>query len=183
MANTDGPRQKGLVHLYTGNGKGKTSAAIGLGVRARGRGYRVCLCQFMKGQETGEELSLAKLQPGFDVLKNRETDKFIWNMNDDEIAALKIASEKLFRETLGGMMAGKWDMVIFDEIISAVTENLIPLTDVLRCIAEKPASVELVLTGRNAPEALIEKTDYVTELVELKHPFARGISAREGIEY
>ncbi|NPV88909.1 cob(I)yrinic acid a,c-diamide adenosyltransferase [Coprothermobacteraceae bacterium] len=173
--------ERGLVHVYSGNGKGKTSAALGLALRAAGRGLQVLIVQFMKGPsyKYGEEASLSYV-PNI-KLARFGTDHFVDPKNvareDVEAAQQGFA---LLRE---GVLSGTYDVVIADEINVAVAFGLLKEEDVLELIRQKPEHVELVLTGRYATEALREQADYLTEFVELRHPFQRGISARPGIDY
>jgi cob(I)alamin adenosyltransferase len=172
--------EQGLVQVYTGNGKGKTSAAFGLALRALGRGLTVYVIQFIKGGfDYGELHTLQQL----DNLKLKAfgRGKFITekppDKEDKELAeeALKLA-EKV-------VLGGEYDIVILDEVNVALSLKLIDTEGVVRLTKSKPRHVELVLTGRSAPQEVIELADLVTEMKEVKHPFARGIPPREGIEY
>jgi cob(I)alamin adenosyltransferase len=171
----------GLVHIYTGNGKGKTTAALGLGMRAAGSGMRVLMVQFLKGRTSAEEASIERLGPGFELFKNKQIDKFIWQMTSDEKEELRKSSSILFEHALKS--ADNKDLIILDEIMAAIAANLIELEAVTDFIRNKPSHLELVLTGRNAPAELIELSDYVSEINAVKHPMSTGISARKGIEF
>jgi len=175
--------KKGLVHIYTGNGKGKTTAAIGLGIRAYGRGFRVLMAQFLKGAETGELNTVQKLEPGFEIRRGRAAGKFIFNMSEEEIARLKDSMRELFFGAAREAAGGKWDMLILDEIMGCVAEGLITAGEVCDLIKDKPESLEIVMTGRNAPAELTELADYVSEIMEIKHPFKKGVPARKGVEF
>jgi cob(I)alamin adenosyltransferase len=171
---------KGLVQVFTGNGKGKTSAALGAAVRASGHGLKVFIVFFMKGKyEYGEYNSLAKLPNvtvgsfGFRSL----TDPNDVKEEEREQARLALAASR------DAIQSGKYDMVIMDEINVATGFNLIELDDVIKMIQEKPAKIDLILTGRYADPKLLETADLVTEMVKVKHPFDSGILARKGIEY
>jgi cob(I)alamin adenosyltransferase len=172
--------EKGLVQVYTGDGKGKTSAAFGLALRAIGRGLRVYIIQFIKGGFDYGELYIIDKLPNL-TLKSFGRGKFITakqpGQEDIELAndALKLA-EKIVE-------SGENDVVILDEINVAINLNLIDSKEVIRLIQTKPLHVELVLTGRNAPEKIIELADLVTEMKEVKHPYKKGQPARIGIEY
>jgi cob(I)alamin adenosyltransferase len=172
----------GLVHIYTGNGKGKTTAAVGLGVRAYGRGFKVLLVQFLKGTDTGELNTLKLLEPDFTVHRNDEIKKFIWDMTPDEIEDTKKIQQNIFNFGKDAIMSGKWDLVIMDEIMAAITLEFVELQDVIDLVKNKPKKVELVMTGRNAPDELVELADYVSEIKPVKHPMEKGIKARKGIE-
>ncbi len=171
---------KGLVHLFTGNGKGKTTAALGAVIRAVGHGLRVFIVFFMKGDYPyGEYETLRKL-PGVDVAAfgfRHFTDRA--NIKPEEIEQAKLALAAA-RE---GILSGKYDMVVLDEVNVAVSLKLIELEEVVKLIKDKPPKVELILTGRYADSKLIELAALVTEMVKVKHPYDRGIKARKGIEY
>ena len=171
---------KGLVQVYTGDGKGKTSAAFGLALRAIGRGLKVYVIQFIKGGFDYGELHIADKLPNF-KLAAFGRGKFITDVStsgeDARLAqeALKLAI-KIVKE-------GEYDIVILDEVNVALSLKLVRTNDVLKLIETKPKHVELVLTGRNAPAKLVEVADLVTEMREVKHPYAKGVQPRKGIEF
>ncbi len=170
----------GLVQVYTGNGKGKTTAAFGLALRALGQGLRVCIVQFMKGNTTYGETQMSGRIEGITLFQfGRET--FVDPRNPLSID-YKEARKALDmgRESIAG---NRYDLVILDEVNVALHFKLISVEDVLSLITAKPEAVELVLTGRYAPEEIIERADLVTEMKEIKHPFQSGVKARRGIEY
>ena len=179
--------EKGLVHIYTGNGKGKTTAAIGLGMRAVGWGLKVCLFQFLKGKGIAYgELEAAKaFGAKYRVISFGQVHPIF-----QPTARKKEAVEELKRSTRGGlikvrkiMSSESYNIIILDELITAIRDGFIDLKSVLDLIDSKPKSTELVLTGRGAPKALRRHADYVTEMRNLKHPFGGGIEARRGIEF
>lgn len=172
--------EKGLVQVYTGNGKGKTSAALGLALRATGRGLKVYVIQFIKGGFDYGELHVVDRLPNL-TLKAFGRGKFITS-KPPEKEDVKLAEEalKLAEEIT---QSREYDVVILDEINVALHLKLIKLQEVEEMIKRKPENVEIVLTGRNAPEEIIELADLVTELKEIKHPFSKGFQARKGIEY
>lgn len=173
---------KGLVIVYTGLGKGKTTASLGLALRAAGYKKRVLIVQFGKIWFSGELESLKKLAPFVKLIQGGKGFVKILNdklpLNEHKMAA-KETFNKLYQETL----SGRWDVVIADEINGALCSKLLKLTDALRLIKDKPASVDLILTGRFAHPKLIEEADLVTEMKMVKHPFERGLLAKEGIDY
>jgi cob(I)alamin adenosyltransferase len=172
--------EKGLVQVYTGNGKGKTSAAFGLALRATGRGLKVYMIQFIKGGFDYGELYTVKNLPNF-TLKAFGRGKFVTSKPPQK-EDVRLAQEALhLAEQV--IQSGSSSIVILDEINVALDLKLISLKDVLKLINSKPSGLELVLTGRNAPEEIIEAADLVTEMKEVKHPFNRGTEARKGIEY
>lgn len=173
---------KGLIHIYTGGGKGKTTAAIGLGIRAYGRGFKVLMAQFMKGMMTGEIKTLQMLEPGFVLKRGTEVKKFTWQMNAEELDELSKAEQKMFEDIISEVSDSECQMLILDEIINSVSCGLIPARKILEFLKNKPDELEVILTGRNAPQELLDFADYVTEMKEVKHPFNKGIPARKGIE-
>jgi cob(I)alamin adenosyltransferase len=174
----NGARQ-GFVQVYTGDGKGKTTAALGLIVRALGQGLRPAVLQFMKSDPSwGEIVTLKRLgvpveQCGLDhwVLKGEASQ--------EDLAAAAAG----FAKARAAVTSGAFDLVVLDELITTVFFELVPLGDVLALMAAKPAAVELVMTGRRAPEELVAAADLVTEMRPLKHYYDAGVQARPGIEY
>ncbi len=173
------PLQQGCVQVYTGNGKGKTTAALGLALRAVGRGLPVCFFQFIKGGGPyGEHLAAGKLAPLLTII---QTGRPGWVNTKDITEDRRIAQEAFIRAK-ELLLSGKYDLFICDEINGAVGFGLIDVEQVLELIELKPASAELVLTGRNAHERIIGAADLVTEMREIKHYYKAGVPARTGIE-
>lgn len=172
----------GLVHIYTGDGKGKTTASIGLGLRAWGRGMKVLMVQFLKGMESGEVIAADKLGPTFTINPGRSMKKFTWQMNESELKEASMAQQEQFKYVLKEIKSNQWDLVILDEIMATIHANMITVEKILELIENKPEKLELVLTGRNAPDALIKKADYVSRIDGVKHPFNKGTQSRIGIE-
>ena len=171
--------ERGCVQVYTGNGKGKTTAALGLALRAVGRGLRVCVFQFIKGGGPyGEHLVAEKLAPFFTIIQSGRPG---WVNTKDISEDRRVAQEALVR-VQGLMTSGLYDLIVLDEINGAVGFGLIDVQQVLDLIAMKPERLELVLTGRNVHERVIEAADLVTEMCEIKHYYAAGVPARTGIE-
>ena len=173
----------GLVHIYTGEGKGKTTAAVGLGIRACGRGKKVLMIQFLKGSQTGEMFIIEKLKPDFELYRQNELKKFTWDLNQQGLKEIKKHVGDIFQYASNEAMSGNRDMIILDEIIVAITSGFISMEEVLDFIKNKPAGLELVMTGRYAPAEMIRIADYVSEIKAVKHPYSVGITAREGIEF
>lgn len=173
------PLERGCVQVYTGNGKGKTTASLGLALRAVGRGLKVCMFQFIKGGgQYGEHLAAEKLAPFLTII---QTGRPGWVNTKDITADRIVAQEALIKaETL--LTSGDYDLFICDEINGAVGFGLIDIEQVLELIKRKPVKTELVLTGRNATEEIIEVADLVTEMREIKHYYKAGVPARTGIE-
>lgn len=170
----------GIVQVYTGKGKGKTSAAFGLALRAVGRGLKVYIIQFIKGGFDYGELHVVSELPRL-KLAAYGRGQFIEGGNPTEID-FKLAREA-FEHAKKIVQSNEYDIVVLDEINVAITLKLLEVEEVLALIKRKPKYVELILTGRGAPDAIIEAADLVTEMVEIKHPFKTGIGARKGIEY
>lgn len=175
------PREeKGCIQVYTGNGKGKTTAALGLGLRATGHGHRVLMIQFMKGWETYGELTAVKNLPGFEIIQ-AGLPNFVCKEGPKEED--KIQARRGLDKARQAILEGQYDLVILDEINVALDYGLVPLEEVLELLRNKPAHLELVLTGRYAPPEIIAAADLVTEMTLHKHPYYQGVPAREGIEY
>jgi cob(I)alamin adenosyltransferase len=171
---------QGYVQVYTGNSKGKTTAALGLALRAVGRGFRVCMIQFIKGGGPyGEHLAAARLAPELTIIQTGRAGWVNKNNPDPEDRRLAVEAFALARRAV---TAGEYELVILDEINGAVGFGLIEVEDVLDLIRHKPPQVELVLTGRNADQRVIDAADLVTEMREIKHYYSAGVPAREGIE-
>lgn len=170
----------GLVQIYTGDGKGKTTAALGLGLRASGHGYKVLMIQFMKGSINYGELEAVKNIPGFDIIQFGRPD-FV-NKDSPEEIDIKLAKEG-FQYAKLVVKNNDCDILILDEICIAVDYDLLKVEDVLALINDKPKNMELILTGRYAPQELLDKADLVSVIEEKKHPFVQGTMARKGIEY
>jgi len=174
------PAFKGQIQIYTGDGKGKTTAALGLALRAAGRGYRTYFGQFMKARPSGERAAARKLgglitfamfgRAGLLKMKGRP---------DPEDIRLAKRGLNLCRKA---MLSGRYDLVVLDEVNVALHFGLLQISDVLALLDEKPAAIELVLTGRRAPVALIRRAGLVTEMKPVKHYFDAGVPARRGIE-
>ncbi len=172
--------EKGLIQVYTGNGKGKTTAALGLALRAVGHGLKVLIIQFLKGNiNYGELESAKKLSPCL-TLKKMGQNTFISRSHPDP-TDLQLAQEG-FALAKKAIENEEFDIVILDEINLAIDYGLVSLSDVLELMDSKPGTVELILTGRNARPEIMEKADLVTEMVERKHYYDKGITARKGIE-
>ncbi|MFR9239679.1 MAG: cob(I)yrinic acid a,c-diamide adenosyltransferase [Clostridium baratii] len=172
----------GLIHIYCGDGKGKTTAAMGLGMRAAGRSKKVLLTQFLKSNKTGELNSIEKLSEFFHVVKGVPAKKFVWNMNEEEKLEVKKEHTNRFREVTKKAIEEEYDLLILDEIIATINRDFIMLSEVIDFLKNKPTGLEVVMTGRNPKEELIELADYVSEIKAIKHPYNKGIKSRVGIE-
>jgi len=174
---------KGLVHIYTGNGKGKTTAALGLLVRALGCELNVYYTQFLKNGTSSEFKFLNTINRNLVFGNSAKINKFTSNMTESELAITKDLIIDQFTENIRDVKNGRYNMVIFDELINVVAINLLPISLVTDFIKIRPESLEVVMTGRNAPDELIEVSDYVSDINEIKHPYRNGIQSRKGIEF
>jgi len=170
---------KGLIQVYTGDGKGKTTAALGLALRAAGRNMKVLIVQFMKKWDYGELHSIELISNI--TLRTFGTKDFVYKGKTKKIDYEE--AEKAFSFGAEGVQSGDYDIVIFDELNMALYYELLDLKKVVEKLKEKPDEVEVVITGRRAPEEIIGIADLITEMKEVKHPYQKGIEARRGIEY
>jgi cob(I)alamin adenosyltransferase len=205
--------KNGQVQVYTGDGKGKTTAALGLAMRAIGQGFKVFIIQFMKGGAyTGEYISLKNYLPNVEILQfgrpcikqqkqlklggySQRKDKEIFDFVREEVECgtcrfcflnddvQRDYVEEAFKKALEVVLSGDYDMVILDEINVAMHLEMLNTELVLNLMANKPEHVELILTGRNAPEEIIHHADLVTEMKPEKHYYEKGVPARRGVEY
>ncbi len=171
---------RGYVQVYTGDGKGKTTAALGLALRASGHGMRTYIGQFMKGQHYGEldalrDHPLITIEQYGDVrCIHRE------EVTPEHVAQARRGLERAREAMLG--LKGCYDVVVLDEVNVAIWFGLLTVEEVLAFLDQRPEHVEVILTGRRAPQELIERADLVTEMREVKHYYQQGVLAREGIE-
>ncbi|MCD4655964.1 MAG: cob(I)yrinic acid a,c-diamide adenosyltransferase [Planctomycetes bacterium] len=171
--------KKGYIHVYTGDGKGKTTAAFGLMLRAVGAGMRVYIAQFLKGMEYSEILTLK------DKFKDEVTFEQFGTTNyiiGDPLPEHYEVIDKGFRRVKEVLTCGEYDIIILDEINIALFFGLKTVDDLLEIMDLKPNDVELIMTGRKAPQEIIDRADLVTEMVPIKHYFEQGILSRKGIE-
>ena len=167
---------KGYVQVYTGNGKGKSTAAFGLALRSVGAGYKVIIIQFLKGMEYSEHEAFKKLGIDYELYGTKE---FVVGEPSEEVKNLcKMGLERAKKAFDEG-----YDVVILDEANVAVHMKAMELKDLLEVVDEKPENVELVITGRYAPEEIVERADLVTEMKEVKHYYQKGVQARKGVEW
>jgi cob(I)alamin adenosyltransferase len=172
---------KGLIHVYYGDGKGKTTASLGLSIRAAGAGMKVVVVQFLKSRKTSE-LNILKTIPNITVLRGREGTPFSFVMTEEEREKCRLVHLENLQAGIILAESGNCDLLILDEAIGAYNEGLIDRQLLQNFVRHKPEQLELVLTGRNPDQWMIECADYVTEIKKVKHPFDKGIQARMGIE-
>lgn len=175
-------KTRGLLMVHTGNGKGKTTCALGLMMRAAGRGLKCCMIQFMKSRHDryGEHDSAEKL--GIEV--HTMGDGFTWDTKNPE-QDIKTARDT-WMLCVEKMRSGAYDLLVFDELVYVLSYKMLAADEVLqelRAIRAAQPALHIVVTGRDAPEELIEAADLVTEMREIKHPFSAGIRAQQGIEF
>jgi cob(I)alamin adenosyltransferase len=168
----------GYVQVYTGDGKGKTTAALGLALRASGHGMRTYIGQFMKGQDYGE-LHTLREHP-YITIEQYGDPRCI---RREEITPEHVAQARQGLERARKvMLSGQYDIIVLDEVNVAIWFGLLSVDDVLAFLDQRPEHIEVILTGRHAPQELIERADLVTEMQEVKHYYQRGVTARKGIE-
>ena len=175
-------KTRGLLIVHTGNGKGKTTCALGLMMRAAGRGLKCCMIQFMKSRNDryGEHVAAEKL--GIEV--HTMGDGFTWDTKNPD-QDIKTARDT-WELCVDKLTSGDYDMLVFDELVYVISYNWLPLEEILEEIRKARTSqpaLHIVVTGRDAPQELIDAADLVTEMKEIKHPFTAGIRAQQGIEF
>ena len=168
---------RGIIQICTGDGKGKTTAALGEAMRAAGHGMKVVVIQFLKGTTAGEHLFVSQFHP-FEIVQLAVGSSF--DKSDEQL-------EKEARETLAcaeeKILNGQYDLIILDEVFIAINKGFITTAQLVNFLDKKPDSLNLVLTGRNAPPEIIDRADLVTEMRNIKHPFEQGTGAIRGIDY
>jgi cob(I)alamin adenosyltransferase len=173
---------KGLIHLYCGEGKGKTTASLGLIVRASGAGYDVVIVQYFKSWDTSE-LRILETFPNVTIVHGDLPKAFTWQLDEDRRHGIVEVHNDMFRKAVAAVRADRPTLFVMDEMIGATTYDYIDTTMVLEYLRNKPDHVEVVLTGRNPLPEFVELADYVSNVTKVKHPFDQGILARRGIEY
>jgi cob(I)alamin adenosyltransferase len=170
----------GTVQIYTGDGKGKTTAALGLAMRAAGKGLMVLMVQFLKGRDYGEIETAKRFSDSFEIVQSG-MDSFV-KRGEATREDLRLAHQglELARDAI---LSGRYDIVILDEINVAVELGVLEVEEVLPLIDERPKGVELVLTGRYAPDEFCARADTITEMKNVRHCFDKGVPMREGIEF
>lgn len=170
----------GLIQVYTGNGKGKTTASLGLAFRACGHGFKTCMIQFMKECVDYGEVKAAHYLPGFEVVQVGRND-FV-DLDNPAPVDVKLARDG-WEKAKEIIDSGRYDIVILDEINVAMACGLLDPAAVAAFLTAAKRPVELILTGRYAPSAIIAVAHLVTEMQEIKHPYQNGVPARQGIDY
>ncbi|NLI74367.1 MAG: cob(I)yrinic acid a,c-diamide adenosyltransferase [Euryarchaeota archaeon] len=179
MSSDDLREHLGLVQIYTGNGKGKTTAALGLALRAIGNDLKVAMVQFMKSDQYYGEYHISKTLPNLLLLPmGRDCLVYEGKAKQEDYDAAEAALAKS-KELLH---SGEYDIVIMDEVNVTIHMGLIGVDKVVDVVKNRPPRVEMVLTGRYAPQELLDLADLVTEMKMIKHPYEKGVPARDGIE-
>lgn len=173
--------KKGLIHIYCGDGKGKTTASIGLIIRALGSGMKVIFLQMLKNSPTSELKTLESLE-GLTVLRGKAGKLFTFSMTEEERKLSREIHNDNLKNAIEKIKSENVDMLVIDECIGAYNMDLVDKKLLLDFIDNKPEHLEVVLTGRNPSEELINRAHYVSEIKKIKHPYDIGIVAREGIE-
>ena len=171
---------RGLILINTGTGKGKTTAAIGLMIRAWGQGQRPCMIQFIKSRN--DHLGELRAARALGLEWHQLGDGFTWRSHDlDETAAKNLAGWKLAQEKIA---SGMYDMIVLDEFTYLLKYGWLDVREVITWLGEhKPGSLHLVITGRDAPPALVQYADLVTDMTKVKHHHDAGVRAQPGIEF
>jgi cob(I)alamin adenosyltransferase len=171
--------RKALVVVNTGNGKGKTTAALGVLMRAWGRGLSVCILQFIKSTTSnyGETRALKKM--GIEAISLG--GGFTWLSKD--IEKDKALARELWDQCKEKIGSGEYDVVVLDEMTYPLTYGWLPVDEVIAFLRDRPKRTHVIITGRDAPQDLIDFADLVTEMREIKHPFQQGLKAQPGIEF
>ena len=170
----------GLLHIYCGDGKGKTTAAMGLAVRCAGSGRKVLLVQFLKDGKSSEFASLDRV-PNIETVPQTRIFGFSWTRTPEEKAEAGVYYTGLLEDAF--RRCGEFDLLILDEVLGACSTGMVDEGRLLELLERKPDALEVVLTGRGPSQALQDRADYVTEMKMVKHPFEKGVPAREGIEF
>ncbi len=173
---------KGLIHIYTGDGKGKTTSAIGLTIRAVGNNMKVVFTQFMKG-DSSSEINILKQIENINLIFCKENFGFVWNMDNKEKLRAKKEYTNQFLSSIEKAKEINADMLVLDEFTSAYELGFIDNSIALEFLKNKPANLEVIITGRNPKEELINLADYISDIKKIKHPFDKNINARKGIEF
>ncbi|MDD2458895.1 MAG: cob(I)yrinic acid a,c-diamide adenosyltransferase [Eubacteriales bacterium] len=174
--------QTGLIHIYTGTGKGKTTASVGLTIRAHAHGLRILFVQFLKNGLSGE-IGILRQLDNVRVLSGQADMKFTNQMEEDDKVRTRQMHEEFFAAAVTASRAGEIDLLVLDETFGALATGLLDSDEVYNFLVNKPAGLEVVLTGRDPDPRFLALADYVSEVQCIAHPYEKGILAREGIDY
>lgn len=178
--NNKSKKPVGLVIVYTGKGKGKTTAAIGLAIRAVGWKKKIAIVQFIKGYKEIGEWKFLKTIKQIDIYQAHNSKIASIGLPNDKHKSSCAKSLKILKTLIN---KDEYDVLILDEINNAIFYDLVEAGEIIKIINDRPAGQSIVLTGRNAPEKILEIADLVTEMKNIKHPYDIGIQAKRGIDY
>lgn len=173
--------QKGLVHIYHGDGKGKTTCGMGLCIRAAGAGMKVLIFQFLKKNDSSE-LNIMRKIPNITVIDGLDSAKFVFQMTDQEKKDARDFYENAFESICDRIVKEEYDLLFLDEALHAVNYGMLPEERLIEFLKNRPEKLEVVMNGYHPTEALQEAADYISCISKEKHPFDRGIPERLGIE-
>ena len=171
--------RRALVVVNTGNGKGKTTAALGVLFRAWGRGLSVCMLQFIKSTTSNYGENKAAKKAGIEMISLG--GGFTWLSKD--IEKDKALARELWEQCKAKIASGEYDVVVLDEFTYPLTYGWLPVDEVIAFLRKRPQRTHVIITGRDAPQELVDYADLVTEMREIKHPFQQGLKAQPGIEF
>ncbi|HAU30185.1 TPA: cob(I)yrinic acid a,c-diamide adenosyltransferase [Candidatus Dependentiae bacterium] len=172
---------QGFVQLYTGNGKGKTTAAFGATLRAACHNYQVCFMQFLKGGHDAQSLSCISNVDYFCFGKNHETDGWYAPLGEGELPPQEIVDG--WNQAKEIIQKSEYNLIVLDELNVALAFGFLDVNDVISTLQQKPLELEIIITGRKAPQELIQIADIATEMREVRHIFNSGIPARKGFDF
>ena len=175
--------KKGLIHLYYGDGKGKTTAALGLALRAAGCGKNVVIVEFIKNWSCGEHNAISQLSNVRFFRGKAAGGKFVHEMTKEEKQETKASQDDCLKKAISLVETGECDILILDEAIDTYKLGMLDPEIFDNIVYNKPEPLELVITGHCSDTRLLEKADYVTEMLKHKHPYDKGVTARQGIEF
>lgn len=171
----------GCVHIYEGDGKGKTSAGIGLAIRCAGSGKKVLYTQFLKNN-TSSELNILEKIENIDLERCEKKFGFIAYMSEEKKEEARAYYREHFRKIVQKVQSGRYGLLVLDEMIASYNHEMVDRWEVLEFLKNRPEDLEVVMTGRNPADELVELADYVSRIQKIKHPFDKGVPARLGIE-
>ncbi|MEG0692642.1 MAG: cob(I)yrinic acid a,c-diamide adenosyltransferase [Oscillospiraceae bacterium] len=171
----------GCIHIYCGDGKGKTTSSMGLALRAIGHGFRVVITQFLKDGDSSELKALGRFENAT-IISGKDVAGFSFTMNGEQKAMVTKNHNDHLKKAIEICQSGACDMLVLDELLGAISTGLIDYDLLISFLKNKPPKLEVVITGRNPNEELLDLADYVSDIHKIKHPYDRGIKARGGIE-
>lgn len=173
--------ERGMIHIYEGDGKGKTTAAVGLSVRAAGAGKKVLFTQFLKDGTSHEIAVLRKLE-GIEVFSCETNPGFVFQMNNEERKVAQSMYEQYFADIKEKVEKRSYDLLILDEILDACATEMIQVEELEEFLKTRNKQLEVVLTGHQCSTQFEQMADYYSKITKMHHPYDRGVTARDGIE-